>query len=233
MKSNLKIYAIQNDVNELDFALNKLDKGINYIYSNCTFDFKIGWTKIKSKKFDTFLYNEESDVLIMLMRGGKVNKEKIIEYLEKNNKPYSEINFYPLYDTFEGKDNIPEIRFVREKKDLALEIKESIEKGITSCDFYPLLESYFMLGYKTIDGEKIEIDGRKFIGLINLSDKIILLVNQKYNVDEKGVKRNIDIKDVLYTLKKYNVTPKVILDDIPNIEVENFSKKLTLNDKTY
>ena len=205
MKSNLDVRAIQYYPEKLIPALKNITDGMNYIYSNCTFDFKIGRKIIKSRKFDTFLYNEESDVLIMLMRDGKVNKEDIIEYLEKNNKPYCEINFYPLYDSFEEKDNIPEIKFVREKKDLALEIKESAEKGIASCDFYPLLESYFMLGYKTIDGEKIEIDGRKFIGLIKLSDKIILLVNQKYNVNEKGIKRNIDIYDVLNILKEYNI----------------------------
>lgn len=226
MKSNLDVKAIQYNPEDLYIALNKIDKGMNYVYSNCAFDFKIGKRKIRNRKFDTFLYNEESDTLIMLMSGGLVNKDHIINFLENNNKPIVEINFRTKYDDYKVDDNLPEILFSRDKSILEDAIKDSVRKGIQSCEFYPLLSSYFMMGFRNVHGNIEEVDGRVFKGLLKFNDKLVLLVNQKYNIDEFGNYRNTNVKTVLLMLKKYNIKTNVIIDKEPNLYVESFSKKL-------
>lgn len=54
------------------------------------FSIQLGKQEIKTRQFDTFLYNKKSDALIMLMRNGLVNKEDIIKYLKLNNKTFAE-----------------------------------------------------------------------------------------------------------------------------------------------
>lgn len=232
MKSNLNIYAIQNNVEELKFALSKLDKGINYIYTNCTYDLKIGWKKIKSKKFDTFLYNEESDTIIMLLKNGIVNKKDIINYLEKTNKEYYEIKFKKLNNSCENKEEFSNLYFCRDKESLINILNQNIYKENLYCEYYPDIESYFMLGYVTEHDEKIEVDGRVFRGLLKIADKLVLIVNQKYNFNEFGESRNLTEKEILEILDNLNIKARIIYDVLPDLK-KPLVKKLTINDKTY
>ena len=103
---------------------------MNIIYSNLKCFFKIGNNIISNRKFDTMLYNEESDLLIMLMRDGIVNKEDIINYLEKNNKKYTEITFTPSLSEYHNSSDIPEIWFVRDEFVLNDALLDSINKDI-------------------------------------------------------------------------------------------------------
>lgn len=227
MKSNLDVWAIQYYPNELYNALNQIKDGMNLIYSNCISELKIGDKKIRNREFDTFLYNEESEVLIMLMRGGKVTKEELIKYLEYKNKEYCEITFLPPHEEYKDGDNVPELWFSREKSVLEDAIKDSKKKGITGCDYYPLLNGYLSLDYKNKYCNKIEVDGRVFSGIVKFEDKIVLIINQIYNVDKNGKSRNMLVKDVLFSLKKYGLRVNMSLDRKPNLYQENFSKKLT------
>lgn len=47
MKSNLNVYAIQNNPEELKKALEQLKKGFNYVYSNCMFSIQLGKQELK------------------------------------------------------------------------------------------------------------------------------------------------------------------------------------------
>ena len=59
--SNLDVWAIQYYPEELLTALTQIKEGMNIIYSNLTCAFRIGSKDIKTRQFDTILYNEESD----------------------------------------------------------------------------------------------------------------------------------------------------------------------------
>ena len=226
MKSNLDCWAIQYYPEELQTALNQIKTGTSIIYSNCTCDLKIGNQEISTRQFDTFLYNEESDVLIMLMRGGVAKKEDIIKYLEQNKKNYGEVIFSPSIVEYEDGDDIPEIWFAREKYVLEDALKDSIDKGVHTCEFYPALLGSLDLGYISNSSKKCEIDGRLFKGLIKLDDKIIFLINQFDNVDKKGNIRNLEYDDVIEIINKSSLSYNVIQDIEPDLHIPEYSKKI-------
>lgn len=68
MQSNLDIWAVQDDPEEVITALDniKTDNDI-ILYTNALCKFQIGNENITSRQFDTFLYSEENDILVMLM----------------------------------------------------------------------------------------------------------------------------------------------------------------------
>ena len=218
MKSNLNVYAIQNNPEELKKALEQLKKGFNYIYSNCMFCIQLGKQEIKSKQFDTFLYNQKSDALIMLMRNGLVNKEDIIKYLKLNNKAFAEITFIPLEDiNYKNTKKIPELYFAREKIKVLEALKESIEKGNNYCKYYPELIGRFYLNYITIDSKTIDIDGRLIKGLLQLDDKIILLINQVYNIDSNGNSRNMNNTEIMSLLNELDMKTSIYYNEEPKL----------------
>ena len=214
MKSNLKVYAIQNNIEELKKALLQIEKGFNYIYSNCMFSIQLGNQKIKSRQFDTFLYNQESDILIMLMRNGQVSKEDIIDYLKSNNKEFSEITFTHLEDiNYKNSKKLPELYFAREKKMVLEALKDSLNKGNYNCKYYPDLIGKFYLNYITNASETFDIDGRLIKGLLQLDDKIILLINQICNIDEYGNSRNMYKKEIIALLNEIGMKTNIFYDE--------------------
>ena len=218
MKSNLNVYAIQNNIEELKKALEQLKKGFNYVYSNCMFSIQLGKQEIKTRQFDTFLYNQESDTLIMLMRKGLVNKEDIIKYLKLKNKTFAEITFIPLEDeNYKSSREIPELYFAREKIKVLEALKESIEKGNNYCKYYPDLIGRFYLNYITIDSKTIDIDGRLIKGLLQLDDKIILLINQVYNIDNNGNSRNMNNTEIMSLLNELDMKTSVYYNEEPKL----------------
>lgn len=224
MKSNLDVWAIQYHPEELLVALQQLKDGINIIYSNCTCDLKIGSQTIKNRQFDTILYNEESDILILLMRGGKATKQDIIKYLEKNNKQYGEVTFdSTAFDDYYDSDNVPELWFAREKYVLDDALEDSKRQNIMTCEFYPLIDGTMNLGYIIGVEEQISIDDRIFKGLLKLDDKLVLIINQSNNVDKKGKCRNMSVDDILNTMIEHNINYELIIDHEPNLNVNNFS----------
>ncbi len=218
MKSNLNVWAIQHNPEELEKALKQIKKGFNYIYSNCIFTIQLGNQEIKSRQFDTFLYNRKSDSLIMLMRNGLVNKEDIIKYLTLHNRVFGEITFTNLEDiNYEDSNELPELYFVREKKMVVEAIKDSLKKGNNYCEYYPNLIGRFYLNYLTKDLNKIDIDGRLIKGLIQLGDKIILLINQVYNMDKNGNSRNMNNTEIISLLNELNVKTNVFYNEEPKL----------------
>ena len=218
MKSNLNVYAIQNNPEELKKALEQLKKGFNYVYSNCMFSIQLGKQEIKSRQFDTFLYNQKSDALIMLMRNGLVNKEDIIKYLKLNNKAFAEITFIPLEDiNYKNSKRLPELYFAREKKMLLEALKDSIKKGNYNCKYYPDLIGRFYLNYITNASETFDIDGRLIKGLLQLDDKIILLINQLYNIDKRGNSRNMNDIEIMTLLNELEMKTSVYYNEDPKL----------------
>lgn len=224
MNSNLDVWAIQYYPEELYTALNQIDKGMSIIYSNLICNFKIGNQQVKTRQFDTALYNEESDILIMLMRGGKATKKDIIEYLDRNDKEYAEVSFAKEIEEYKDGNDIDELWFAREEYVLRDAIDDSLQKGNNSCDYYPVLEGNLSLEYMSNQEQRYAIDGRLFKGLIKLDDKIVLIINQPNNVDLNGLDRNLSYDIVLKVLKEKNIKVMTIVDQEPKFYKDSTNK---------
>ena len=208
MKSNLDVWAIQNYPAELYSALNNVKGGLNIIYSNVYSVITIGGRRIIGKNFDTFLYNEESDILIMLMKNGKATKQDIINYLEDNNKRYVEVTF-DLRRDFKTDDSIPELWFARDLLVLDDAIKDSLKKNVNSCIIYPNAKGVLSLYFDSKGYNKTELDGRFVKSVIKFEDKIVL------------VTKNIDY---ISLLKENNMNYEID-NNIPTFN-DNNSKKI-------
>lgn len=187
--SNLDIWAIQGVKEEINDALeNVTSSSTNILFRNCLCTFKIEETDI-NVLFDTMFYAEDSDTLILLMRGGALSSEELISELDKRNIFYNEVNFDDNDFTYEADYNSKAIWFAREKYVLDDALKDSKENGFNKCVYYPNVTGNLSMEYltSTLDTEKV--DGRDFKGLLELEDKLILLVNQndKRNLDMRGV----------------------------------------------
>lgn len=187
------IYVIENDINELYKALDNIGDGINIIYSNCNSDFEIGNQKVHSKKFDMYLYNEDSKSLIMFVRESKIDKDMVLDILEEKSKPYHEVSFMKTIDKVKDTREIPDIYFVNNHCDLINILKSYYKK---QCYFYPLMNGFLNMGFKTTKGMvNKKIDGISFKGVIKLPDKLILLT-KSFNMTDDGV---------IFLFNKYNI----------------------------
>ena len=218
--SNLDVWAIQYYPEELLTALTQIKEGMNIIYSNLTCAFRIGSKEIRTRQFDTILYNEESDILIMLMRGGQAKKEDMIKYLEDNNKQYTEVSFAPTIEYYRDSDSIPELWFASEEYVIKDALNDSKIKGINYLEYYPNVIGNINLGYITnSNNSNISIDGRSIKGLIKLEDKIVLIINQENNKD-----KNLDFINIISIIRENNMEFDIVLDKEVDIIKDNCSK---------
>ncbi len=233
MNSNLDVWAIQSLPSELKTALDniKTDNDI-IIFTNVLSNFNLGGEKIVSRQFDTFLYSEENDILLMLMRGGEVIANDIRSYLDNKGFVYHEVSFAPISEKHEDDKTIPELWFAREEYVVDDAFADSISRtNNRGFDYFPFLEGSLSLGYTTdvesddlnyLDEDKeaeFQVDGRLFRGLIRLEDKLILLINQ-------GDKRNVTAESVNKIAKKYGFSCTVLENKDFSLESVQ-SKKLT------
>ena len=212
MNSNLDIWAVQEDGSEIFTALDQIKSGVSIIYDNCVCNMSIGSNLIHCREFSTVIYNEESDVLILVMKTSSATREDAIKYLSEKNLPFVEVTFLEQSERDDDLD-VPIIWFAREAYVLEDAIKDSVEKGEQSCTYYPKLKGDLKLNYINNNFAPEQVDGRLFRGLISFEDKIILFVSQKDNVDENGNSRNVTKDTVLELLGKYGISPNIDYDD--------------------
>lgn len=196
MKSNLDVWAIQNDKEVTKKALEKVKKDSlgNILYLNCWCDFTIGNKPMQNRLFDACFYSEESDTVVLFAKG-KISEEEIEKYLEEANIKYTTIRFKePNGNYYKYDSTLPEICFVREKKELRNLIDETIEKGELDCVYYPNMESNLSLNYIATTDEQFEVEGRACKGMVVLKDKLILLVNQR---DKRNVVKESSVTKLL------------------------------------
>lgn len=227
MKSNLDVWNIQNYPNEIISALSNVKDGLNIIYSNVYSRLIIGNKTKLYLNLDSLLYNEESDVLVLIMKESGLTKDDIINYLVNNNKRFVEITFN-VKDTGFNPLNLKELWFARELSVLEDALKDSVDKSDKKAIFYPNKLAQLNLGYNTKFGDCIELDGRLCKGVLEFNDKIVLLINQKANNYNKEFK----IENIVDLLKKYNMNFSILFNAEPNIYLEEDSKKYSLK-KTY
>lgn len=201
MKSNLDVWAIQYLPSELKTALDNIKTDNDLIlYTNLLCKFNLGNEAITSRQFDTALYSEENDVLVLLMRGGEATADDIRDYLEKKGFLYHEVCFATPVDSHKDDLSIPELWFAREEYVVQDALEDSIARNVKrEFEYYPFLEGNLDLDYGTniYGDEDLEqnkhgdypVDGRLFRGLIRLQDKVILLIYQ-------GEQRNVTAMQV-------------------------------------
>lgn len=205
MKSNLDVWAVQKNPNELVVALERVKKDSknNILFSNCSCYMQIGSHSIVNKQFDTLLYAEDSDTFVLVQKNGDVGAEDIRNYLKKKDILFHEVVF-ELPDEFEeqSSDELKEIWIAREKTVFMDAVKNSKEQGFTHCEFYPEVTGNLDLQYFTFDQQKKEFEGRDFQGVVEFPDKIILLVQQQD-------KRNMKEREVYQVLSSQKVSVQV------------------------
>lgn len=182
MKSNLDVWTIQSDPSELDTALNNIKKdGDLILYSELFCKFRLGNYEIQNRTFDTMLVSEENDLLVMLKRDGLVSSKDISEYLDRKGFAYSEVKFATALDEYEDDKSMPELWFARDMSVVSDALRDAKEKGKRRvAEYYPLLSGALELGYLTNEeGFKVEVDGRNFWGVVELEDRLILLIDSE------------------------------------------------------
>lgn len=195
MEKNLDIWAIQNIPTELDLAINniKQDSKYNILYCNCACNFTVGNTFLTSKNFDTMFYSEDSDMLILLQKEGIVSSKDLKEKLSARGIQYTNFDLGNLSDTTLLETVNKEIWFARDKSTLLEALQDSKEKGINRTIYYPNVQSSIQMGYIDANCELVELEGRCMQGVIDLEDKMILIILEK---GKNGI-REIDVYNYL------------------------------------
>ena len=220
MNKNLDVWAIQKHPKELFTALEnvKTDKGDLILFTNLECKFLLGGKKVE-RSFDTSLYYDAengNDALILLMKDGIATADQIRKYLEEKGFQYHEVSFSKglkenllkefaiPYEKEKQDENIPELWFAREEYVLRDALNESIEKGNTTCDYYPALEGVLSLNYSSNERlSSFSVDGRKISGVIALEDKMILMIN---NGDDP---RNLNPLQIQMIMDELNISTNI------------------------
>lgn len=211
MKSNLDIWAVQEDEKEMLTALEQIKSGLSIIYDNVACEMMIGSNNVTNRLFDLFLYNEDSDTFIMVMKGAKVNKEEMITYLDQHNLKYVEVTFLEndIDNIQEEKEKVeaPELWFARDDYVINDALDSSIERGVNRATIMPNVMGDLSLFYTDNYGHAEVLDGRFFKGLVALPDKLVLLVNQgseDENIKLDTLEKAIRDKGFIYTIDDCN-----------------------------
>lgn len=214
--SDLDVWAIQYKEEELEASLSNIKNTEDIIlYTNCLFHFELGGKIIQSKQFDTFLYSEENDILVMVLRDGVINAQDVRDYLDRKEIIYHEVSFTPSIADYEDCSSIPELWIAREAYVLKDALEDTLKKGQEKrCDYYPALDGKMLFSYLTSSNESHPVEGRIFKGVIQTDDKIILLVQQE---DE----RNLKYQEVTSLLHDFGFQIHVVLEGIPTVLIEN------------
>lgn len=232
MDRKLDVWAIQKHPKELYTALKniKTDKNDLILFTNLDCEFQLNGEPLH-RPFDTSLYyvGENNDALILLMKDGEATPNQIREYLEKEKLSYHEVSFAKNlkartleeldipYEELKNDKNIPELWFAREEYVLRDALTESKENGITTCNYYPMLEGTLSLEYCGNRTTMMHsVDGRKISGTVTLEDKMILFVNENDS-------RNLRQEQIMKTLEDLGFTYNILenKDFKPTIEREN------------
>lgn len=206
MRSNLDIWAIQDDSEELEIALANIEPTSknNILFSNCFSSLRIGDKIIQGRQFDTMLYAEDSDTCVILMQGGAATIEDMRKNLNARGIFYHEVIFDPLEQDKECNCGgcKKTLWFARDIGVLEDAIDDSDKQGFDTCVYYPNVDGSLELQYSFLNEKYATIDGRDFRGVIEFSDKIILLIHQQDP-------RNVSDVDVYHTLSNRSIDVSV------------------------
>lgn len=202
--TNLDIWAIQHYPQEIMNAIDGLeDSQENILYNNCRSYLRVGDKKLRVQ-FDTALICEDKERLILLQRDGFLTADALRILLNERNIPYNEVTF------LEGRkipqEDTREIWFARDKYVLDDALKDSKEKGIEICEYYPDLGGRFELRYTTDNGNYVTIHRQSIRGAMLLDDKIVLLLSH-------AKKRNVNFQQALWSIYDNDMVPQMVVGE--------------------
>lgn len=210
---NLDVWSPQYNSSDLNAALDGWkNEDINtcqtILFSNVKCVFKIGENILPNKQWDTFLYSPNNDKLVMLLRDGAVNVDDLRRELDKRRIVYHEVTFSKSIDSYQDDSSIPQFWPARDKSVLDEFIKDSVDnENCMHGIYYPEIKGSLIFSYQTNDNSVIPIEGRIIDGIIEMDDKIILLL--KFN----NIK--LDSKDIIEILNNnkidYNISYETTL----------------------
>ena len=213
---NKKIFAIQDDLDTLKSAIIKVrNTDNNLLVTNCISRLKLGNQKLHII-FDTLLYNDDKNILIMIKDSSVVSPELFKEMLNNNNVGYNELNFRE-YLHFDKPETSKELFFATSISNLKYVIEKSMKNGSDSCTYYPAITGHFTLKYFYNKEKQEQLDDYYIKGLLELDDKIILIIKE-------SIESTLYFKRILYELEKMNIN--VIVDYSKQIKESLKEKKL-------
>ena len=125
---NRKIFAIQDDLETFSTVIKKIkNTEDNVLVTNCISRLRIGDKNIHVI-FDTVLYNDSNNILVMLRDSSQISRETFIESLNNNNIKYNEVKFRD-YLHFKKPETDKELFFASNSNNLKYALKDSMDKG--------------------------------------------------------------------------------------------------------
>ena len=216
MEKGRRIFSVQDDLDTLKVALDRVkDTKENILVTNCISRLKIGGIKFHTI-FDTALYNDENNILILLKENSGITQEEFRKMLDKNNTIYNEVAFRD-YIRFTKPETEKEMFFATNSSTFAKAIEKSQEKGIDSCTYYPEVSGRLTVKYFYDKALQEQLDNYLIRGVIELDDKYILVV---INKDEHDLRYS----KILSTLERKNMN--VEIDYSYEIEDKKTEKRL-------
>ena len=213
---NKKIFAIQDDLDTLKSAIIKVrNTDNNLLVTNCISRLKLGNQKLHII-FDTLLYNDDKNILIMIKDSSVVSPELFKKMLNNNSVGYNELNFRE-YLHFDKPETSKELFFATSISNLKYVIEKSMKNGSDSCTYYPAITGHFTLKYFYNKEKQEQLDDYYIKGLLELDDKIILIIKE-------SIESTLYFKRILHELEKMNIN--VIVDYSKQIKESLKEKKL-------
>lgn len=220
---NRKIFAIQDDLETFSTVIKKIkNTEDNVLVTNCISRLRIGDKNIHVI-FDTVLYNDSNNILVMLRDSSQISRETFIESLNNNNIKYNEVKFRD-YLHFKKPETDKELFFASNSNNLKYALKDSMDKGNEECTYYPAAIGHFKIRYFYDREKQEELDDYYIKGIIELEDKYILIVCSKKEDD-------LYYKKIMTELEKSGI--KVSMDYSREIEEPTREKVLNKKEKGY
>lgn len=187
MKNNiLDIWAVQSDKNELYAALSNIKYDDVVVFENIFVNLRINNKLIRNILFNTAIFSEKSDVLILISNNSPVKCEDALKCLDNEGFNYHLVSFEDHeIKSSDSKQN--KFWFARDPYVVGDACDDSIRKNTSKhYSFEKFTQAELLFGYIGRDGLMCGC-GRTiyFKGKINLEDKIILVVNNGDNINKK------------------------------------------------
>lgn len=190
--NDLKISLVKVNSNHFFDEIRKLqDKGLNLLFSNCILSIRIGLEMAIVTQFDTCLYNEDENVLLLIEKGN-FNIEDVKESLNKENISFYHASYCRDNSYDEDHCVVKPTYFVEDISSLEQMLNMN-QKG-SSCIYYPEIDKgSIYIKYSDDDEVFLPLEDGQCRGLISYMDKFIFLLDS----NEKKEELSCDIEEVI------------------------------------
>ena len=143
----------------------------------------------------------------------------MINYLKQKQIPYTCTTSKQKKDIgYQDGDTIPEAWFIREKYVLEDALKESKDRGITDCYYYPYVGGSLELSIQKEEQQDTVVQ-IKTKGIIQLEDKIALIIHHNYE-------KNMTTEEIKKVIKDYKFNLIIKKNQELKIHTQKFSERI-------